>query len=252
MKTLFCNLWKGEGLPAFSENAYGPADVLRLWRGMKRHVSDARLVVLTDEHYFDAVNEAIRDAAQLEQYEGILGTCAAEKYEGYGCGGWTNVMEVFRPDLFERYIGAKFARGVVVGLDTVFVRNSDWLWEWADSPVGLPVDPYDSDVPCDAVVTFDMIGAHLAWSEHLRAASEVEYPHRLFGKPSEMVLLQHLWRLNNWTMLEASMEKLVSYKGKRLAESGAIPPRATVVYFHGRPKPWEIDSGHPVYQEWVR
>ena len=34
----------------------------------------------------------------------------------------------------------------------MFVGDCEWLFEWEESPVGIPVDPYHPHKPCDAVI----------------------------------------------------------------------------------------------------
>jgi len=254
-RKLIVNLWRGENLPDFSEDAYGPIDVLRLWRGARRHITDLELHVLCDEHYLcQLVDMTGCDGAELsgEEFVDIQASVRVHKYAGHGVGGWTNVMESFRPGLFGRDVCDEYQRVLLVGLDTVFCGNCDWLFDWTQAPIGLPVDPYDSSKPCDAVITFDPLGANIAWDEYKRAAKIKPFPHLLSGKPSEMVLLQHLSRQHGWPYLEQGMKKLKSLKGCNGREWAAIPDGTSIVYLHGRPKLPDLPKEHPVRREWER
>ena len=252
MKTVICNLWKGENLPAFSENAYGPQDVVRLWKGARRHLTGPlRFVVFCDEHYFELL--AAPEAALMVERAGLdWAESRLVRYAGHGIGGWTNVMESMNPQSFidGTFVGS---RVLLVGLDTVFVGDSNWLFDWNAAPIGLPRDPYSGYQPCDAVVTFDYEGARAAWGEYLRAKQKHPFPHMLGGKPSEMVLLQHLWKMDgDWPYLEPEAKRLLSFKGAKLHDVDRVPNGTSIVYFHGRPKLWDLEPTHPVRVEWER
>lgn len=248
MKTLMCNLWRGEALPKFSNDAYGLEDVLKLWRNARRHVEDLRLVCMVDKHYYDR-REDIKFASD-EEAKSFKATAHFQPYEGYGIGGWSNVMECFRPELHQ-LTGRQ--RAVVVGLDTVFVGNSDWLWQQRTEPVSLPMDPFYNEVPCDAVITFDSLGAKLAWRKFVDTRLDKPYPYKLFDQPSEMMLLRSLWdEMGRPAFLEGNQMRLLqSFKACKLAEVSTLP-HASVVYFHGKPKPKDLDPEHPVRKEWER
>lgn len=247
-RTVFVTLWKGEGLPSYSQGQYGVEDVVRLWHGMRRHIPNSRLVVLCDDESFAELC-CFAIPKELEHPD-MADTSRLVQFEGFGVGGWTNVLEAMNPDLYDEFVGGDGSeRALLVGLDTVFTGDCEWLFEWDEAPIGLPLDPYNSSQPCDAVVTFDRKGATLAWVEFMAARQHRKFPHLYAGRPSEMVLLQHLWKIHGWPMLETTMDRLKSFKGCNLRDA-AVCPDASLVYFHGRPKIRELATGHPVRVEW--
>lgn len=229
-------LWKGEDLPAYSNNAYDVSDLERLWRGVQRSVPPPyRMVVLIDEHY----------EAKIDRQDTLYGVTFAP-FKGDGCGGWSNMLEAFRPWL--RPQGDE--RVVLVGLDTVFVGDCSWLFEWDRAPVGLPWDPFETETVCDGVVSFDEPGAQLVWDAfiHERDRNQMK-DHVLAGKPSEMMLLRALWRLHDWPTLEPVPRRLLSYKVHVKAKKMAWED-ASIVYFHGKPKPKDLPEDHPIRTVW--
>lgn len=256
-RTVVACLWDGTDLHT-KPGTYSPMDVLRLWHGVRRHITGGELIVLADEHYAPMLDEMKhnlgRPYAEVpeEQTDELLHTFHISNLGGWGerHGGWTHVLEAFADSFLVGYDIGRGQRVLLVGLDTVFVRNSDWLFDWDASPVGLPADPYNLEgPPCDAVVTFNAEGARVVWN-HFRECHESSAPfrHLYGGRPSEMVLLQHLFEREGWRRIEGTkMERLVSYKGGNVALKG-VPEEATLVYFHGSPKPQDLGINDPMQQ----
>lgn len=251
MRHVIATLWAGDDLPGYSANKYGVEDVLRLWRGVRKYVTDGVLHVLCDELHMArlALHTLSSDEPDLRE------TLRCHYLEGHGIGGWTPIMEAFSERTLAQLLLSDGTiknkqRHLLVGLDTVFVANSDWLFDWDLAPIGLPADPYhpESVQPCDAVVTFDVRGATLAWSEYKSSKLRVPFPHMYAGYPSEMELLRSLHHFFSWPMLEGHKpKKLVSYKANKVKERG-IPEEATIVYFHGYPKPSDLPTTDPVHK----
>jgi hypothetical protein len=237
-REVVCCLWAGHDLPGYSANRYGAADVANLLRGVRRFVPDGRLTVLADIEHMAKLAGLAPDAAL-----NVL------PLFGFGLrhGGWSHVFEAFTPALRRLLNMAPEQRMLVVGLDTVFVRDSSWLFDWDAAPIGLPADPYNlTGPPCDAVIIADAKGASIVWEEFERAYALPVFPHRYAGHASEMTALQHLSAQHRWPKIEGdNMHRLVSYKGARVADFG-IPQSATVVYFHGHPKPRDLAASDPV------
>ena len=245
-------LWAGHDLPGYSANKYGVIDVLNLWLGVHRHVTGGHLTVLADdEHVAKLTGEAMQLASRqltVDERAALPHTLHIRPLQGYGKrhGGWSHVLEAFNPDLLRALGGNRF---LVVGLDTLFVRNSDWLFDWDTSPVGLPADPYNlAGPPCDAVVTYSKAGADDVWAEFMHANGSVTWPYPYAGgRASEMVLLQSLYDRRQWAKIEGpTMGRLASYKA--LVRPYGLPERCSVVYFHGHPKPQEMPLGDPLWQ----
>lgn len=235
MKKIFACLWQGEDLPSYSQDQYDLEYVDLLAKGVERHMPDTELVMLVDDTYWGAIRR--RGAVKWVTW----------KFDGHGIGGWSNMLEVFRPNLWpegdDRYM--------LIGLDTVLVGDCDWLFEWDKHPVGLPLDPFHAPIPCDAVVTWNREGAEIVWKAFLKSKKTGMKKHLLKGKPSEMQLLRDLFVAHKWQTLEREPKKLLSYKVHVAPRRSNEFMEASVVYFHGRPKPHQLPPTNPVRKAWV-
>ena len=219
-------LWRGDDLPGYSSNKYdlGYAAKLRDMLG-----EQARLTLVTD---FDC-----------EEVPGI----DTHRMKGIGVGGWTPVFEAFDAELWPK--GNE--RCVLVGLDTIITGDIGWLFEWRESDVGLPLDPYYAPEFCDAVVTYNRAGAALVMQRYLReaGAGRMNSHYTLAGRPSEMVLLRAMAKEHEWAPLEAEPRRLLSYKQHVLKE-GRDWREASVTYFHGDPKPHQLPEDDDLKKVW--
>ena len=220
-------LWKGKDVP----HEYGVADVVRLETNMLQHIPDATLVCHVDDAHHKAVDLAIK---------GIT-----VPFLGLGVGGWSNVLELFGWS----HVWEPKERHLAVGLDTVFVGNCDWLFEWSADPVGLPLDPYAAPVPCDAVISFSMRGSIATWGEFLESRQSGMKGDLYANKPSEMALLRRMYAENGWRPLEKKPHRLLSYK-KHVRDERRSIDGASIVYFHGKPKPTDLPKDDPVFKAW--
>lgn len=233
MRRVFACLWRGTGLPKFSQDVYGVDYVKALVCGVERCVPDADLILLVDDYYWKALKDVKEGLAPIT-------IC---RFEGHGIGGWSNILEVCRPSLWP--VGDEYH--MHVGLDTVFINNCEWLFEWDKAPVGLPLDPFHAPLPCNGVWTFNREGAELVWNAYLAAGYMRE--HRLFGVPSEMQLLRALDKEHRWPRLEEVPKKLLSYKVH--VRRGVPWKDASIVYLHGTPKQHDLHDHDPVKKIWM-
>jgi hypothetical protein len=232
---VFSFLWQGTDLPGFSNDAYDLKYVELLANGVRKHVPNGQLTMLADEFYYEQMRGDRRfDSIRLE------------KFDGHGIGGWSNVLEGFRENLRPK-MGK---RHMLVGLDTVFMGNCQWLFDWNKSPVGLPLDPYNAPQPCDAVVTFDYEGAAFVWDAFEVAKTDGMKDYLLFDVPSEMMLLRYLYKRERWEPLEQQPSKLLSYKAHVLRGVNPWRHHTSVVYFHGKPKPHQLSHTNRIWQQW--
>jgi len=206
----------GTDLPKYSACQYGPEHVEAIRRGLQRSVTDPELKVLVDEHFLD------------------LG----EPFAYDHVGGWSRRMEAFAPENApppgERY--------VLFDLDQIIVGPCDWLWDWDEAPLGMPRDPYVPEKPCSTVVSYDNVGAAMMWEAyHSVDGSRFALPKGGQDRFSEMEVMRYLFAENDWPFLEDEPRRLLSYKvhvtKKRMSWN-----RASIVYFHGRPKPQDLPS----------
>ena len=232
---VFSCLWQGEGLPRFSNDVYGLKYVDHLYRGVKRHVPHGSLTMVCDDYYYDKLKENDRFSA-----------VRLERMDGHGIGGWSNMFEIVRENLRPK-MGR---RHVWVGLDTVFVGNCQWIFDWDKSPVGLPLDPYHAPQPCNGVWTFNFDGAAFIWDAYQVAKEDGMKDYLLFGQPSEMMLLRYLYKQEGWSPLEVRARKLLSYKVHWNNMRNPFLESPSVCYMHGRPKPHELTPHDPVRKLW--
>lgn len=248
-------LWQGDDLPGYSANKYDLEYVARLARGVWRWCGeDAELVIIADDHYAPLLRAYVAERAPY--HTDWRTRFRVDIMAGFGIGGWSNVLEGFRPGLQPK----EGERVVMVGLDTVFVGDSSWLFDWNEAPIGLPLDPYHDPEPCDAVIVVSPDGAWTVWNYFIAEAKRNKMKdHLMAGVPSEMMLLRHLSKVHGWAKLEPRATRLLSWKvhlNKNLFTPKTISPRwpsgTSLVYFHGRPKPADLPEEDPIRKEWER
>lgn len=233
---IICFLWRGEGLPSYSQNVYDLDYVVNLKNGIKRCLGGGQLAVMTDDYYLPL----LASHPDLNDVEFI-------PFEGHGIGGWTNVLEAFRPDLRPKFCD----RFLLVGLDTVFINDFSWLFEWDHAPVGIPRDPFDTKTVCDAVISFDKQGAKIVWDFYLKEVARNQMKdHLLARKPSEMMLLRTLSKVHKWKNLdETNPGMLLSYKA-HVVRDRRLWRNSSIVYFHGHPKPADLPKESEIRKVW--
>ena len=213
MRVATCLWTNGGDLPRFSAGVYDESYVDALRRGLARHWPQAELEVLRDEDF-------------------------AER----NWPGWWRRFEAFRPEFWPE--GSE--RLVLLDLDQILVGDCSWLGEWSEAPVGLPRDPFFPDLACSTIISVDREGAELLW----KAATTVKpTAYQYMGAPSEMALLRTLAKRHGWAPLEPEPKKLLSYKVHVLRER--MPwEDASIVYFHGKPKPADLKADDPLRLAW--
>ena len=238
-------LWRDEkaDLPGYSGNVYDEQWVANLARNVKRQLPNGELVVVADTFYCRRLIEAgEQNLPELKEVQIV-------PMLGVGIGGWSNVFELWRPELWPE----EGARHLAVGLDTVFVGDPSWLFRWDEGHVGVPFDPYHHPEVCDAVISFDKAGAAMLWNEFLHSKGDGMKQDHYMGRPSEMALIRRMHRERGapWVAaLELMPERLLSYKCH--VKTGEVPVQSTtsVVYFHGTPKPHQLGTDDPIRKEW--
>jgi len=231
---VFCCLWNGTDLPNYSGGVYDLTWVDRLHRNIQRRLPGGSLTVLVDMFYWDKIVQTYGPAVPYHVIPLLE----------LGIGGWSNVLEIFAPDLRP----AEGQRHLAVGLDTVFISDPSWLFQWCAAPVGLPRDPIFTKTVCDAVISFDAEGASIVWDEFQRASDSRMSRYLMMNRPSEMMLLRSLWDKYQWPMLEPEPRQLLSYKCH--VQKTGLCPETSVVYFHGRPKMIDLPQTDPIRMEW--
>jgi hypothetical protein len=244
MKVLRSWLWQPRGdLPSFADS-YDERYVHALLRGMDRWVTPPwKLELWVDEHW----------------YEKLFGSderLNVVKFTGAGCGGWSHMMEIYDPGHWPE---APDKRVVAMGLDTILVGPCDWLWEWNEAPCGFIRDPLVPSTISNSVMTFNQEGASHLWKAFLVSLQDGFEGCKIFDLPSEMMLMRRYWELFDGNLakpypcLEEHPRRILSFKAHTkngsiyTMESGHEP---SIVYFHGSPKPHELDESLPLRQLW--
>lgn len=232
-------LWKPVGdLPSFT-TGYDERYVEALLRGLTRNLSPPwRLELWVDDYWEEKLCP--------DSFLSLI------PFSGQDAGGWTRMLEIFSypPDPGERILA--------LGLDSLITGNCDWLFEWKEAPCGFIRDPLNPGTISNSVMTFDLQGAADLWSRYVeirrgsarrRDRRQAGFPDdlRIFGCPSEMMLMRRYWEERPTPLLEDEPRKLLSYK---CHTRGGIPPAGfdpSIVYFHGSPKPHELPREHPLW-----
>jgi hypothetical protein len=217
-----CGLFRPAGnLPRYS-SGYSGLDVDRLYRGLSRNTDEeVELVVVTD--YPDAEFDEPVVTAEFQNEE----------------RGWACLMELYRPDL----VGD---RAVVLGLDTIIVGNLAEV-ESQTADVVAPYDPYHKPELCNAIISLSGKASEELWDKwSSRRTKDLEDPRYRYigGHFSEMVWLRQNITPDAWWS-DATPGQIASYKVDLVG--GELGERTRVVYFHGFPKPREVN-----YRKWVQ
>lgn len=195
---------------------YGPEHVDRLARALRRHVSDAEIVCLSDV----PVTPDVYRIPLEEDWPGL---------------GWWAKMELFRE--------AAFPAGELViylDLDTAFTGDPSFLAEYGGTLACLR-DAYRWD---------SMIGSGIL----LFRPPVLQRAWEIFSADPEGVQREHPWRmdyyLHAWLTDADKIQDLwpgrvVSFKA-HVRPAGRIPEDTRIVCFHGNPGPDEIPPKEPV------
>jgi hypothetical protein len=264
MNILRACLWRGESpasvtgrilqqqkLPDYSDGIYNEYDVARLVRLVEKYSQGPyRFELFVDPFYEEVIREA-----QGHSYAGddvvlnYLRLVNLVPFLGDDCGGWSRILEVFRPELCE-----EGDRVLAVGLDTVPVGDMSWLFEWDEAPLGLPLaQGYKAghEACNNAVMVFGREAAGVVWERYQLEKVNGMKDMLLFGMPSEMRLVRRVRTENEWwPVLDAEHVELLSYKYNLLERKERFED-ATLVYFHGHPKLHELDDADPVKRRWL-
>lgn len=235
MKRIVSWLWKPTGeLPGFTEG-YDERYVIALLRGLGRNLTPPwRLELFVDNHW--------REALESRSLEHLRLHAITEPMEG-----WSHMMQIFSP----AHRPARGERILAVGLDTIIVGDCDWLLGWDEADLGWIRDPLSPGTISNSVMTFNSLGAELLWDRYQEAKAQ-NFParYRIFDQPSEMMIQRSIYEEHPFPLLEEEPRRLLSYK--KHTREGVFWPggRVSVVYFHGSPKPHELEMGNPLLDMW--
>lgn len=223
------------GVPSYSGGEYDLRYVEALCRTFKAACKGEpfKLVLLVDEPALEVISGAPFMGWVPDDVECIL-------FEGHGCGGWSNVLEAFRPSLTW---DEGEERRVMVGLDTIATGDVRWLWTHPVGDVVLPMDPIYPMTVCDAVISWTPLGAEVVWEAFQESKKTGMRNHLYMGCPSEMALLRDLW-VTRPEVLSFDGGPLGHHLASYKCHVATLKRRiedVDLVYFHGRPKPSDLD-----------
>ena len=163
MITFICVLFAPKPpMPSYSAGVYSPVWVDRLYRGIQRNVAETfRFVCLTDwnKHHF---------VEDVETYDFLVDH-----------GTWTNINEIFRPDL-------GIEHGFFLNLDVVITGDLGPLMAIKpDFAMLRHPYPEPGKTLYNAIAMFSAAGADVMW--HLYQKSKPEDWPLMNGCPSEML-----------------------------------------------------------------
>ncbi len=265
MNTIVVTLWDGKDLPKYSGGAYDTEIVGKVARNFARHLTGTtRVICLADDRYLPGVRE-LPESITTEHGPALIQTYPLDME--LSIGGWSPMLQAFSPDFCE-WAGIYMdwhhlnrqqrPRALIVGLDTVVMKNIDWLMAFAPSPIVMPPNPAHGKLAngvCNAVVNYNREGADLVWKAYeevraVHASGQAMDRSLMMGSCfSEMQLLRQLWNEHQWARVDSPPARLVSYK-YHLRHLGWDLEKVDMVYFHGRPKPQDLDLSNPIRREW--
>jgi len=216
----------------YTPDTFTWSHVNKLAEGVERAFpSDTVLVVMRDEWFADKPDERHPLIVEVD-------------LPPTHSGGWTPWLELFDGDTIP-----EGERCVYVGIDTVFVEDCGWLFDWDACPVGLIPDPFKPHQAATCVVTADRHGAHWIEEEYRFRQGTKFHGCKTRGRPSDWIMLRNMQSQHQWPMLDSPrIRSFKQHTSKK--DGGKIPPGTSLVYCHGEPRPWEIPEGHPVRETW--
>ena len=228
------------GIP-HSQHIYDATWVDKLYNGCKRNSTiPFEMVCLVDRQY--DIQAPVRQIPFQSQ---------ADK-----TAGWALLTEVYRPDLTD---GPR----LTLGLDTIICDNIDCYLQM-DVPFAMVTDPFAGVVPrfkdevCNAMTWCDSASAERVWHTWTNEQDWIREHCRLapWNTISEMVLLRKIFNADgNVPRMDMLHPGIYSYKCHILEQPELVfVDNPKVVYFHGTPKPHELQSdvvNEAILMHWV-
>ena len=224
---------RNTGIP-HSVGIYNEEWVNRLYRGIERNYNGTfEFICLTDKNYkFVPGIKGVRFERSVDQY------------------GWMSLMEMYRPNLCK-------GKRVTFGLDTIITGPLDDIFA-AEGKIAVCTDPLMPSTICNAVTLCNDEFCEEFWTlwknnEYTILKNNIL---ELGGgnAPSEMILLRNEY--GNSPRLDRYFPgRILSYKAHVRDDLGHERidriKNASIVYFHGHPKPHQIANRQWVKRHWV-
>lgn len=209
--TFACVLYQGgNDIPEHSRGIFNEVWVDRLYRGIRRFVNrNFRFVCFVDRDDYQ-FQEPVETKRLWMSHRNML-----------------SLLEPFREDM---------GRVIFMGLDTIIVGPMDSLLAY-DGPFAMLRDPYKPEIGCSGVMSFPYTPS--VWAKFSESGGRGT---EMFGHPSDMGFLN---TVPHEYLDDHGVTGIYSYKA-HIRQTPAMLQMASIVYFHGRLKPHELDLG------WVR
>ena len=239
--TIIVLLFNGQTTPIpHTVGVYTTEWVEKLYRGIARNYSGTfDFICLSDQNYkFKEPIRSVRLSMSVDQY------------------GWLSLLDMYRPDLCKGY-------RVTLGLDTIITGYLDDIFNYKPkTKIGLCEDPFYPEVVCNAISIAGPEFCEEFWKlwewikdSWLRECQLKLNDHgREIKAPSEMEVLRKYY--SDSERLDVKFHnRILSYK-KHLEQfvlgddNPALLQGSSIVYFHGVPKPHQIDSKW-IARHWV-
>lgn len=147
--------------------------------------------------------------------------------------GWWAKIEIFRPDLFH---GTPV---LYMDIDTIVLRNLDAMMAaWMKKTGGRMTmlrDVYRRGACGSGVMAFQDIN-HGIYHRFRTNSRKIMAEYRTTRKWGDQAYIQD--SLRNFP--QQFGDECVSYKA-HVRQSGKIPESASIMYFHGKPRPWNVE-----------
>ena len=216
------------GIP-HSVGIYDESWVDKLYRGIARNYSGTfDFICLTEKKYkFEEPIREVRYSRSIDQY------------------GWMSLMEMYRPDLCT---GKRFT----IGLDTIITGPLDEIFAYDVKKVAVCTDPIFPKLICNAVTMSTLDFCEEFWgmwtSDEYNILQENKLSFGSVSAPSEMVLLRNSY--GDSPCLDLIFGgRILSYKVHVRSHYQRLED-ASIVYFHGVPKPHQILNESWVVENW--
>lgn len=216
------------GTPTYSSQAgYSPEWVDKLVAAIERNSSQRNeFYCLVDRHDY-----SFRERIIPVMIEGKI-------------DGWSPMMETLRPEICA---GPR----MVLGLDTIVKGNIDAILEW-NGDCGLLDDPFEKGMICNGIGMYSQSCVGRLW--HLW-----ENRNRLFGRNelmyngaiSEMAFLRKTVGEECTKLNRLFPNQIQSYKAHWSKNDIHRRINARIVYFHGNPKPPNIEEKELLLEHWI-
>ena len=143
--------------------------------------------------------------------------------------GWWCQLELFHPSTFT---GQTF----YTDLDVTLISNIDDMVSWI--PRFAIAREYRGTNPTSTLMSFDQTGARLVWNSWLKCKKNINLDR---NSPLSTVFFKPF---TDYTFIQDKFPNRVC-SFKKDWRKGTAPKGTSIVCYHGRPKPWDVEEIKP-------